>query len=112
MSDRINLTEAEMTCQTDSESGSYNGRSGNDDETDGVKYSWSMFHSLFGLATLFIMMTLTNWYQPGNALITIDTISANMSAVWVKIISAWACCAIYMWTLVAPVVLPDRDFTI
>ena len=34
-----------------------------------------------------------------------------MSAVWVKIISAWMCFSLYMWTLVAPVVLPDRDFS-
>ena len=70
-----------------------------------------MFHALFGLATLFIMMTLTNWYSPGKLNVSIDTISANMSAVWVKIISAWLCFAIYMWTLVAPVVLQDRDFS-
>ena len=72
----------------------------------------SMFHALFGLATLFIMMTLTNWYSPGKMTVSIETISANMSAVWVKIISAWLCFGIYMWTLVAPVMFPDRDFTI
>jgi len=43
--------------------------------------------------------------------VNIETISANMSAVWVKIISAWMCFTLYMWTLVAPVVLPDRDFS-
>ena len=57
-----------------------------------------MFHALFGLATLFIMMTLTNWYSPGKMTVSIETISANMSAVWVKIISAWLCFGIYMWT--------------
>jgi len=36
----------------------------------------------------------------------------NMSAVWVKIISSWLCCAIYVWTLIAPVVLPERDFSL
>ena len=34
-----------------------------------------------------------------------------MSAVWVKIISSWLCFVIYMWTLIAPLVLPERDFT-
>ena len=37
---------------------------------------------------------------------------ANMAAVWVKAISSWLCFGIYMWTLVAPVVLPDRDFSV
>ena len=39
MNDRVNLTEAEMS-EFDSESGNRRGNSGNDDEQDGVKYSW------------------------------------------------------------------------
>ena len=108
MSDRVTLTEAEMT-----EAGANNqtGEESNDDERDGVTYNWSLFHVMFGLATLYVMMTLTNWYSPG-ASQGIENMSANMAAVWVKAISAWLCFGIYMWTLVAPVVLPDRDFSI
>ena len=43
---------------------------------------------------------------------TIETISANMSAVWMKIISSWMCFAIYIRTLIAPMVHQDRDFSI
>ena len=81
-----------------------------DNEEDEVAYSWSLFHLMFALATLYVMMTLTNWYAPGHQL-SIETISANMSAVWVKIISSWLCFGLYMWTLIAPMVLQDRDFT-
>ena len=35
----------------------------------------------------------------------VESISSNMSAVWVKVISSWLCFAIYMWTLVAPAIL-------
>ena len=107
MSDRVTLTEAEMTesGQTDIDG------SGSDDERDGVTYNWSLFHIMFGLATLYVMMTLTNWYSPGTGQ-GIETISANMAAVWVKAISSWLCFGIYMWTLIAPVVLPDRDFSV
>ena len=42
--------------------------------------------------------------------VNIESINANMGAVWVKIVSAWLCTAIYLWTLAAPILLPDRDF--
>merc|ERR1711862_472941 len=102
MTDTVNLTDPEDREDDDESSG--------DTESDGVNYSWSLFHLMFALATLYVMMTLTNWYAPGKDL-TIETISANMSAVWVKIISSWMCFTIYMWTLVAPMVLQDRDFS-
>lgn len=34
-----------------------------DDEKEGVAYSWSFYHFTFAMATLFLMMTLTNWYS-------------------------------------------------
>lgn len=78
-----------------------------DNESDGVAYSWSFFHLMFAFATLYVMMTLTNWYKPNSSL---DTMNANSASMWVKMCSTWICLGLYMWTLVAPLALPDRQF--
>ncbi|PBC26431.1 serine incorporator [Apis cerana cerana] len=79
-----------------------------DNEEDSVAYNWSFFHLMFALATLYVMMTLTNWYQPNSNL---DTLNANTASMWVKIISSWMCLGLYIWSLIAPAVLKNRDFS-
>ncbi|XP_026726115.1 probable serine incorporator isoform X2 [Trichoplusia ni] len=76
-----------------------------DNEGDGVAYSWTFFHVVFALATLYIMMTLTNWYNPSSQLS-----KENVASMWIKITSSWLCVGLYVWTLVAPAVFPDREF--
>ncbi|XP_076437864.1 serine incorporator 3-like isoform X2 [Babylonia areolata] len=78
-----------------------------DNEDEGVSYSYSFFHFMLCLASLYVMMTLTNWYSPSSDL---NKLNANMASVWVKISSAWLCVVLYVWTLVAPLILPNRDF--
>ncbi|XP_003969122.1 serine incorporator 2 [Takifugu rubripes] len=78
-----------------------------DNEEEGVTYSYSFFHFCLFLASLYIMMTLTNWYKPDSDYQSVS----SMPAVWVKISSSWIGLALYTWTLVAPLVLPNRDFS-
>ncbi|KAJ3598596.1 hypothetical protein NHX12_002102, partial [Muraenolepis orangiensis] len=67
-----------------------------DNEEDGVSYSYSFFHFHLFLASLYIMMTLTNWYQPDTST---QAMSSSMPAVWVKMASSWLGLALYLWTL-------------
>lgn len=78
-----------------------------DNEEDAVTYSYSFFHFSLFLASLYIMMTLTNWYMPDSDFQAMQT---AMPAVWVKIVSSWLGQGIYLWTLVAPLVFSNRNF--
>ncbi|KAI8073154.1 serine incorporator/TMS membrane protein [Gongronella butleri] len=86
-----------------------------DDERYGSVYSYSFFHFIFAIAAMYVAMLLTNW----NTITVEDVhnpnddgdfvrIGQSYTAVWVKIVSGWLCIIIYGWTLVAPVVMPDR----
>ncbi|XP_035848723.1 serine incorporator 2 [Sander lucioperca] len=79
-----------------------------DNEEEAVTYNYSFFHFSLLLASLYIMMTLTNWYMPDT---DYQTMQSTMPAVWVKICSSWLGLGIYLWTLVAPLVLSNRDFS-
>ncbi|KAL7733756.1 hypothetical protein ACLKA6_011485 [Drosophila palustris] len=98
------LTEA----LSDTETGHVEGKPTTDNETEGVTYSWTAFHTVLICASLYVMMTLTNWYKPNS---DIALINGNEASMWVKIISSWLGVFIYGWSLVAPIVLSNRDFS-
>lgn len=79
-----------------------------DDEKEHVTYSYSFFHFMMVISTLFVMMQLTNWYNPQIA--ESDRFQNTWASVWVKMSSAWLCFGVYLWTLVAPLILHNRDF--
>lgn len=78
-----------------------------DNEEDNVAYSWSIFHLTFAAASLYVMMCLTNWYQPNSSL---NSMNANAASMWIKVISSWVGLVLYGWSLIAPMILTDRDF--
>ena len=39
------------------------------------------------------------------------TFNANWPGVWVQIVSSWLCLALYVWTLIAPIACPNRQFS-
>lgn len=79
----------------------------NDDEISGTKYNYSLFHIIFFLASQWIAILLTiNITQDDVG----DFIPVGRTYFysWVKIVSAWICYGLYIWTIVAPAIIPDR----
>lgn len=108
MSDQILASDTGDAGKEDLESGGRQSQGTYDNEEEGVAYSWSFFHLMFAFASLYVMMTLTSWNKPNAA---VNETFDNAASMWIKIISSWMCSGIYIWTLVAPILLPDRDFS-
>ncbi|KAJ8285496.1 hypothetical protein GJAV_G00027450 [Gymnothorax javanicus] len=77
------------------------------DERFGTVYSYSYFHFIFFLGSLYVMMTVTNWFHYDNAKIE-RLLDGSWSVFWIKMTSCWVCLLLYLWTLVAPMVCPKR----
>ena len=37
--------------------------------------------------------------------------TGGVTAMWMNIVACWICVLLYIWTLVAPILYPDRDFS-
>ncbi|KAJ5984257.1 hypothetical protein N7481_006356 [Penicillium waksmanii] len=82
--------------------------SSKDDERGSTQYNYSLFHIIFFLATTWVATLLSQGLQVDTEMGDFAPVGRTYWASWVKIVSSWVCYAIYLWTLVAPVVLPDR----
>ncbi|PIA39270.1 hypothetical protein AQUCO_02600009v1 [Aquilegia coerulea] len=84
------------------------GKSGKKEiEARPVTYSYMFFHLIFALASMYSGMLLTGWSsaQSGS-----DLIDVGWTTVWVRICTQWMTAALYVWSLVAPLIMPDREF--
>ncbi|KAI4304100.1 hypothetical protein MLD38_039656 [Melastoma candidum] len=87
--------------------------SGNDkkDKTESearpVTYSYSFFHVIFALASMYSAMLLSNWTSSSNSS---DLVDVGWTSVWVRICTEWVTGGLYIWTLVAPLLFPGREF--
>ncbi|KAG6158129.1 hypothetical protein E4U51_007860 [Claviceps purpurea] len=79
-----------------------------DDERCQTQYSYTVFHVIFFLATAWVSTLLTMQYEESTKNGSFATVGRTYAASWIKIVSAWVCYGIYTWSLVAPMVLPER----
>lgn len=78
-----------------------------DEEKNSVKYNYTLFHIIFFLATQYVATLLTINVKQDEVGDFIP-VGRTYFASWVKIGSSWACFVLYGWSLVAPMLWPDR----
>ncbi|MCJ1408574.1 hypothetical protein MMC19_002649 [Ptychographa xylographoides] len=92
----------------DDDDESDDGKGAKDDERGGTQYNYSLFHIIFLMATCWVATLLTQNIDDVEMSGDFAPVGRSYWASWVKIVSAWVCYVIYGWSLIAPVVLPDR----
>lgn len=76
-----------------------------------------VFHLVMMFGSIYMAMLLTAWGDESSAAasgdgdISIDSGDKGHNSMWAKIISQWMTILLYIWTLVAPSLFPDRDFS-
>ncbi|CAN4099643.1 unnamed protein product [Withania somnifera] len=72
-----------------------------------VSYSYTFFHLIFALASMYAGMLLSGWTSSSESSELIDV---GWTSVWVRICTEWVTAGLYVWSLVAPLFFPDREF--
>ena len=65
------------------------------------------------LCSVYMAMLLTNWgsYDPAEEDGGKQRYNVGYASAWLLAGTLWVCCCLYLWTLLAPSLFPDRDFT-
>ena len=64
------------------------------------------------IIAMYSAMLLTDWGVAADTEVDSAARSYNVgiASAWLQMGTNWLCCLLYLWTLVAPKLLPDRDF--
>lgn len=73
-----------------------------------VSYSYTFFHLIFALASMYSAMLLSGWTSSSSD--STELTDVGWTSVWVRICTEWVTAGLYVWTLVAPLLFPDREF--
>ncbi|EAY17442.1 hypothetical protein TVAG_493840 [Trichomonas vaginalis G3] len=82
-----------------------------DPNDDTPKFSLSFFHGVYALAAVYLTMIVTSWASVGGNNETASwTTDKGKVARWVNFGASWVTLALYILSLIAPLICPDRDF--
>jgi len=91
-------------------------------ENKAPSYNYAFFHLTFALAAMYVAMLMTGWGEmngsgdSGSAPAPSEydsqyEIDVGYTSMWIKVGSQWLVALLYIWSLIAPLVFPDREFS-
>ena len=65
---------------------------------------------VFVLHRIIIIIVFPSFSSCSPEAAEVDRFQNTWASVWIKMSSAWLCFVVYLWTLLAPLILRSRDF--
>ena len=75
-----------------------------EEESMELEYNYSFFHFVMFLASLQLMMVITNWHSP-DELADMRKLVKNWATVWIQMSSSFLCVLFYIWATVTPLLV-------
>ena len=68
------------------------------------------FHGIMTVGSIYISMLLTNWGSPNINDTRLNKFEPSNTSFWLQVVASWIAVLVYIWTIVAQKVFPERDF--
>lgn len=82
-----------------------------DSDANGSGNRVATFNIAMMLIAMYWCMVLTDWGNVVKESASDSSPTAGKVVMWMNIVASWMCSLLYIWTIVAPKVFPDRDFS-
>lgn len=109
----ISMVYTCVNAATSRQSFQISGSDGEDqlDEEEMESANFSFFHLIMMLGSCYMAMLVTSWQISGTGGTGISGVDSGTTPMWVKFGTELACILLYLWTLIAPVLCGDREFS-
>jgi hypothetical protein len=80
------------------------------DESEPLEPDAAFFHVMMAVSCMYFGTLLTDWGTASPDHGDISQYDVGWASAWVKVATQWSIILMYVWTLIAPTVFPDREF--
>jgi len=98
-----------VTVQVEGDGGKAEGEAGKAEGDDVEAENFLTYHFVMLIIAVYTSMMLTDWGTPAAA--QNQKYNLGYASAWLQMSANWVCSLLYMWTLVAPKLFPNRDFS-